>query len=139
MRAVFVYGTLMRGERLSHLIQSAKPQMLVPARTQGRLVDLGDFPGLIPARRTEQWVVGEYVEFECLDSVLPQLDFEEEYLLYDQAKSVYLRRLVPVVLEGGDERWAWAYLYHRPYDPRSIIPCGNWRQHVAGRAKNNGG
>lgn len=127
MGSVFVYGTLMRGERLGHLILAAGPRALVPARTRGRLLDLGDYPGLVPARRNGQWALGEYCEFESLDKLLPQLDFVEEYLADAEPQSLYLRRSVPVTLEDGSERWAWAYLYNRPYDPRKIIRSGDWR------------
>ena len=117
----------MRGERLGHLIQAAGPQTVLPARTPGRLVNLGDYPGLIPARRSGQWVFGECAEFESLDSLLPQLDFIEEYRPDAESKSLYLRRSVPVVLDDGRESWAWAYLYNRPYDPQRIIRGGDWR------------
>jgi gamma-glutamylcyclotransferase (GGCT)/AIG2-like uncharacterized protein YtfP len=127
MGSLFVYGTLMRGEPLGHLIQAEGPREFVPARTPGRLVDLGEYPGLIPARRSGQWVLGEYAEFENLDSLLPQLDFVEEYRPDAEAQSLYLRRSVPVVLQDGTERWAWTYIYNRPYDPRSIIQSGDWR------------
>ena len=117
----------MRGERLGHLIEAAGPVRVIPARTPGRLVDLGEYPGLIPARRSGQWVRGEYTEFANLDSVLPRLDFAEEYEPDAEARSRYLRRSVPVVLDDGSERWAWAYIYNRPYDPRRIIKSGDWR------------
>ena len=132
MQAVFVYGTLMQGERLGSLMLAANPQRIVPARTSGRLVDLGDYPGLIPARRSEQWVFGEFIEFQVaeareMDSLLAQLDFIEEYLPGAEARSLYLRRAVPVILEDQTESWAWAYLYNRPYDPRRMIRSGDWR------------
>jgi gamma-glutamylcyclotransferase (GGCT)/AIG2-like uncharacterized protein YtfP len=127
MAAVFVYGTLMQGESRSGLILAASPLRVVPARTPGRLVDLGDYPGLIPARRGGQWVFGEFAEFPAGESLLAQLDFVEEYSPGEEARSLYLRRSVPVVLDDETESWAWAYVYNRPYDPRSIIKSGDWR------------
>jgi gamma-glutamylcyclotransferase (GGCT)/AIG2-like uncharacterized protein YtfP len=127
MAAVFVYGTLMQGESRSGLILAARPLRIVPARTPGRLVDLGDYPGLIPARRGGQWVFGEFAEFPAGESLLAQLDFVEEYSPGEEARSLYLRRSVPVVLDDETESWAWAYVYNRPYDPRSIIRSGDWR------------
>jgi gamma-glutamylcyclotransferase (GGCT)/AIG2-like uncharacterized protein YtfP len=133
MRAVFVYGTLMQGESQGSLMLAANLRRIIPARTPGRLVDLGEYPGLIPARRGGQWVVGEFAEFRVaeireMDSLLAQLDFIEEYLPGAEARSLYLRRSVPVVLEDGAESWAWAYLYNRPYDPRNMIRSGDWRR-----------
>jgi gamma-glutamylcyclotransferase (GGCT)/AIG2-like uncharacterized protein YtfP len=127
MAAVFVYGTLMQGESRSGLILAARPLRIVPARTPGRLVDLGDYPGLIPARRGGQWVFGEFAEFPAGESLLAQLDFVEEYSPGEEARSLYVRRSVPVVLDDETESWAWAYVYNRPYDPRSIIRSGDWR------------
>jgi gamma-glutamylcyclotransferase (GGCT)/AIG2-like uncharacterized protein YtfP len=127
MAGVFVYGTLMQGEFRSGLILAASPLRVVPARTPGRLVHLGDYPGLIPARRSGQWVFGEFAEFPAVEFLLAQLDFVEEYSPGEEARSLYLRRSVPVVLQDGTESWAWAYVYNRPYDPRSIITSGDWR------------
>ena len=123
----------MQGQSRSGLILSAGPRRIVPARTPGRLVGLGEYPGLIPARRSGQWVRGEYAEFQERESagfasLLAQLDFVEEYSPASEARSLYLRRSVPVVLEDGAEGWAWAYLYNRPYDPRDIIRNGDWRR-----------
>jgi gamma-glutamylcyclotransferase (GGCT)/AIG2-like uncharacterized protein YtfP len=128
MAAVFVYGTLMQGQSRGGLILAATPLRIVPARTPGRLADLGAYPGLIPARRSGQWVFGEFAEFPALESLLAQLDFVEEYSPgEEEARSLYLRRSVPVVLEDGTESWAWSYVYNRPYDPRRIIRSGDWR------------
>ena len=43
---VFVYGTLQRGEALSHLWPHA-PVAVVPAIVPGRLHDLGPYPALV--------------------------------------------------------------------------------------------
>jgi gamma-glutamylcyclotransferase (GGCT)/AIG2-like uncharacterized protein YtfP len=133
MAAVFVYGTLMQGQIRHGLIATAGPLRIVPARTPGRLADLGDYPGLVPARRSGQWVHGEYAEFQepatqAFTSLLAQLDFVEEYSPAAEADSLYLRRSVPVVFEDGTKRWARAYVYNRPYDPRGIIRSGDWRR-----------
>ncbi len=137
MSALFVYGTLLQGESRGGLILAANPLRVVPARTPGRLVDLGEYPGLIPARRSGQWVHGELVEFPEerapeFESLLAQLDFVEEYFPGAEASSLYLRRMVPVAQAGDAECWAWAYWYNRPYDPRRIVRSGNWRQVAKG-------
>ena len=71
MKAVFVYGTLMSGERLHRLIEAANPVAILPARTQGRLLSLGAYPGMIPSRGSAKWVHGEFVEFQSLEALLP--------------------------------------------------------------------
>ena len=133
MRALFVYGTLLQGESRGHLIRAAHPLRIVPARTSGRLVDLGDYPGLVPADEPDQWVRGEFVEFPepgppGTHPLLAELDRVEEYLPGFESTSLYLRCAIPVDLGAGPSVTAWAYLYNRPCDLSGIIPSGDWRR-----------
>lgn len=112
---------------------AASQRRIISARTPGLLVGLGAYPGLIAAPNGGQWVFGEFAEFEDTESqkmsaLLTQLDSVEQYVPASEASSLYLRRSLPVELEDGSESSAWAYLYNRPYDPRRLIRCGDWRQ-----------
>ena len=136
MPGIFVYGTLLRGECRHHIIAAAETLRIVAARTPGRLVlageDLdeyaGGYPGLLPPRTDSQWVAGEYVEVAEVERLLPRLDFVEHYDVRDEAGSLYLRRVVDVVLEDESAERAWTYLFNGSCDPRAIIASGDWRR-----------
>jgi gamma-glutamylcyclotransferase (GGCT)/AIG2-like uncharacterized protein YtfP len=127
MDALFTYGTLMRGQPRAHFIARANPIRIVPATAPGRLVDLGEFPGLVPPRMPRHRVTGEYVEFDPASGLLARLDAIEEYLPANERASLYIRRRIEVTLQDATTAAAWAYIYNRPYDPRRIIKSGDWR------------
>ena len=112
---IFVYGTLMRGERYHHLL--AKAHYLGPARTEPafELVDLGTYPAMVPGGHTAVW--GELYAVDA--PTLATVDELEEHPRF------YHRQ--PIRLEDGAE--ALAYLLStaqvRGY-PR--IPSGDWRK-----------
>lgn len=115
----FVYGTLMRGH-LRERRWPAKPLAVLAATVQGRLYDLGPYPGLLPGEGT---VAGEYWEFAPVDVPLVQetLDAVEGY--QGAQRDLYRRRLIECQLDDGSSRPAHTYLYAGPLlDARPIPP-----------------
>jgi gamma-glutamylcyclotransferase (GGCT)/AIG2-like uncharacterized protein YtfP len=111
---LFVYGTLKRGGCRHRLL--AGQRFLGAGRTRPRyaLLDLGAYPGLVPAAQG-QAVHGELYEVEA--RLLPALDAEEG--------APGLFRLGPVEVEG----WAapvYAYFYQRPAAGLARCEGGRW-------------
>ncbi|MBI4815557.1 MAG: gamma-glutamylcyclotransferase [Deltaproteobacteria bacterium] len=110
---LFVYGSLLRGERNHHMLQKA------PFAGEGRtvrsfeLVDLGPYPALLPGGSTS--VVGEL--FAVPDELLLELDaFEDE--------REYARREIELL----DGRRVFAYVYHASALTGSArVRSGDWR------------
>lgn len=80
---VFVYGTLRRGE-INDLARAAEraglpaPRHAGPARVAGRLVDFGDWPGLLPGASTRaRAILGEL--YQVTPDLLALMDQIEEY------------------------------------------------------------
>ncbi len=120
---LFVYGTLMRGDVRAPAL--AGQQFLGPATTQPRyrLVDCGDYPGLIEAA-AGVGIEGELyaVDAECLR----KLD-----LIEGVDEGLYERR--PVLLDDRPGAGTVAYFYLGPID--DLPDCGrswrHWRsQHI---------
>jgi gamma-glutamylcyclotransferase (GGCT)/AIG2-like uncharacterized protein YtfP len=110
---VFVYGTLMQGER-HHGLLAATPK-LASARTEAsfQLYDLGPYPAMV---RGTAHVLGEL--YQVSDAVLRALDeFEDHPTLY---------RREPIMLDDG--RDARAYLYLGALDRAPAIASGDWRR-----------
>lgn len=110
---VFVYGSLLRGER-NHG-QMAGARFLGPARTLARyaLYHLGNYPGMTEG---SQAIEGELYEVDARR--LAALDAFEGH-------PNYFRR-GPVVLEGGGR--AEGYLLTRAQVAgRPLVPSGSWR------------
>jgi gamma-glutamylcyclotransferase (GGCT)/AIG2-like uncharacterized protein YtfP len=118
LKLLFVYGTLMKGEK-NHalLVEAGGVRMLGPGRSRGVLHDLGDFPGFVAGGRN--WVAGEVYRFEDPDRTLSSLDLFE-------VSAGFERRLLSVRWQHGEED-IWAYVYTGPLDNARMISGGSYK------------
>ena len=124
---LFVYGTL----RPFVDIPMARwlrrvARYIGPAKTRGRLYDLGPFPGLKPARRTREWVCGDL--YAVRDPfVVRALDRYEAGTGAGRPRFV---RSACVVSVGRRRLGAvWVYMYRRNPSHRARITHGDYRVH----------
>lgn len=111
--AVFVYGTLKRGERHHHLLASAR--FVGRGRTAPRfgLVDMGGYPAMVEGGRTA--VEGEIWEVD--DRTLEKLDALEEH-------PRFYRRIRLELSDGGVTQTYVLPPTHARGAPD--IPSGRW-------------
>jgi gamma-glutamylcyclotransferase (GGCT)/AIG2-like uncharacterized protein YtfP len=96
---LFVYGTLHPDRAPAEIASTvALFTPLGPATLRGRLLDLGEYPGLIPG---EDLIPGEL--FAVPPQAWPALDAYETAL--------FRRIQTPVTLPSGETKTAWVYLY----------------------------
>lgn len=126
---LFVYGTLMRGFPLHHLL-TGQCEFVGTGTVKGRLLDLGRYPGAVP---DEAGIVHGEVYRLLAQGRLASLDREEGYRP-DAPGSLYLRRQTTVRVGDGRELTAWIYWYHGSCDSAVSIPGGDYRQHIPARA-----
>lgn len=131
---LFVYGTLLNApmhEMFAILKQRAR--YLGRARAQGRMFDLGAYPGIVISNQPEDHVVGELYS---LDPALAAktwhaLDEYEGCAETDPEPHEYERRLIRVVGDDGREMNAWAYVLRQVPEKAVIVPGGDylaWRK-----------
>ncbi|MEM9727660.1 MAG: gamma-glutamylcyclotransferase [Myxococcota bacterium] len=121
---LFVYGTLMTGQRTHDLVSGYLESVEGPARFHGgALVKVDWYPGLI---LDDSGVVhGEVFDLRDPEQALRVLDPYEDFLGYGRDDSLY-RRSVVRVLTGGASRLAWAYVYTGDTRSLPLIPSGDW-------------
>src|SRR5690606_15785168 len=119
---VFVYGTLRRGEVAEHHLPGDSRIGIEEARARGRLLHLGEYPGLVNG---PSWVSGELHRYESLEAILPRLDEYEDFRGYGREGNLY-RRVVDEVLTPSARELAWVYRYLG--DPRAHpeVEGGDW-------------
>lgn len=150
---VFVYGTLMRGERNHSLIVGSYSKVR-RATVAGRLSMGPGFPFMnipqehILAHGTAQLeadaeacgqsysiepasglgaVEGELYTFDCFGrEVLERLDRLERFHPDHRDRSLYLRVLTQVTCDDGTQETAWVYVSDNP--GRYPLPHGSWKQ-----------
>lgn len=117
---VFVYGTLMRGEHNHGLLFGSRFVSTSFTQPEFELVNLGDFPALIPAEGEDAGfaICGEVYAVDKM--ILEILDEVEDHPRF--------YRRVPVELADGLLVQAYILSQHQAaFYPR--IESGDWRQH----------
>jgi gamma-glutamylcyclotransferase (GGCT)/AIG2-like uncharacterized protein YtfP len=109
---------------------AAQADFIGPARFQGRLYDLGTYPGVIASPDPADSVMGDLYALRQPERLLATLDNYEGYRPDQPAASLYLRKLAPIALLGGADHTGWIYLYNRPVYPDQWIASGDYLRHL---------
>ncbi len=120
---LFVYGTLMRGQR-SHreLARNRDARFAGTAKIQGELYRLRDvnYPGAVPTARPEHFVHGELYVLRNAERALRALDEFEGC-----GDGLFRRALVDVWTRERIVK-AWTYFYARPLQQADLVPNGRY-------------
>ena len=130
---VFVYGTLLPGERNVQVAARGGPFTARPATLAGfRLFDLrpDGYPGIVPGE------AGDLVHGAAL--TYAPADWDRALTLLDELEGVaetpplYTRQRVRLTLEGGEEVEGWTYVYalseRLGQVGATLLPGGDWRE-----------
>ena len=128
---LFVYGTLRRGggSPLSKLL-SEQADLVGLGAFQGKLYDLGAYPGVIPSPNLADAVIGEIYAIHNDSSILFTLDKYEEYLPDQPERSLYLRRLASISAGENKTLQAWIYLYNGSINGCKQITPGDYLHYL---------
>jgi gamma-glutamylcyclotransferase (GGCT)/AIG2-like uncharacterized protein YtfP len=124
---LFVYGTLRQAfsHKMGRLVAN-QAIFMGPGSLQGKLYDLGAYPGVIPSNQKVDIVMGEVYALREGEELLVQLDHYEGYRPKHPERSLYLRQLKSVTLKSGTTLQAWVYIYNRPVAGRPVIESGDY-------------
>lgn len=119
---LFVYGTLLPGKaprEIAPVVRKLRP--VGDGFVRGRLYDLGEYPGAIPAR-TGQLIAGKIFEIPEEADLLKRLDEYEEFNAEEPEGSLFLRKKWPVTRATGKRRLlCWIYVYNRSPEPQRTL------------------
>jgi gamma-glutamylcyclotransferase (GGCT)/AIG2-like uncharacterized protein YtfP len=113
---LFIYGTLHRSrapDEIAPTVSLLRP--LGPATVSGRLLNLGEYPGLLlPGEEVVKGVLFALPEDrELCARVWQALDAYEDFRPESPETSLFLRVLTRVELPNGGEAKAWVYVYNQ--------------------------
>jgi len=134
---MFFYGSLLMGPADTGVKQAlAACRHVGGAWIQGRLYDLGPYPGAVASPRHSDRVRGELYQLRDTGRSLRLLDRFEDYHRGQPATSLYLRRRTTAWLDGeGRALPCWTYFYNRPVGTRRRIPDGDYRRYLEHRRR----
>ena len=88
---------------------------------QGKLYDLGRYPGAIPSRGKTDCVIGEIYRFSEPQRALEILDEYEGHR--------FKRKRVTIIQADGKSITSWIYLYVRSVTRRARVHAGDYVQY----------
>ena len=124
---VFVYGSLRDGNPGAMAIRFPDSEFIANARVNGRLYDMGAYPGLL-LDGSGSLVTGEVYVVD--DETLNGLD---QFELSDD----YVRREVEIA-QDTERRRCWVYVPERGaelFSERKLIESGDWIAHLRSRTE----
>jgi gamma-glutamylcyclotransferase (GGCT)/AIG2-like uncharacterized protein YtfP len=130
--AVFVYGTLLRGESNAQVLHGEAVRRVADAVLHGATLHETGEPYPVMRLAGAGPVHGELAELEDIATALGPLDRLETFTGYGRRDRAYHRTLVTVRAEGED-RLAWTYVAGERLAPGAPIASGDWRRHRARR------
>ena len=124
---LFTYGTLMRPfeNPFARQLRSSS-SFHSEGSFPGLLYRVSWYPGAVYRRELKTMVYGEIYKLNDPATLLPALD-EYEDVLENESESLYLRRVIPVVLPDQSVLHCWVYLYNQAVDELELIEGGYFR------------
>lgn len=127
LECVFVYGTLRLHPRLDAAgLLRGRSEFVGFATVQGRLYDLGPFPGAVPSDRPEDHVVGEVHRLSDPDTTFTLLDDYEGCGEAEPGPHLFRREVVVATLETGAHIECAVYWYVGATSGKRLIPTGDY-------------
>lgn len=124
---LFVYGSLLRG--FGHPMHEVLQRYAVyqgPGYINGKLFDIGDYPGLILSNNVRKVVEGEIYTIRDEDNLFLLLDRYEGCDKHAEQPCEYQRDVVTINNDEDITMLAWSYLYKHPVENNRLIPDGNY-------------
>ncbi|HXV78675.1 MAG TPA: gamma-glutamylcyclotransferase family protein [Candidatus Binatia bacterium] len=119
---LFVYGTLRKPmhDPLHRLLET-EGKLVTTGTFQGKLYDLGRYPGAVPSRGKNDRTLGEIYRLREPQRVFKILD------AYEGRR--FKRQQVTILQEEKKTITAWIYLYVGSVKGHPLIPSGDYVQH----------
>lgn len=128
---IFVYGTLKK-EMLGKVMPEIKPYVRFSNRgyVNGKLYDLGEFPGAKPSKSADKKVYGQLLNIKpgFEEKVLKELDEYEEFYPLAKVNSLFKRQRVKVFTNDANVVDAWIYWYNKPVEEINEIGSGIYKK-----------
>ena len=123
----FSYGTLLSGiQHPMHELMLQYAELSGTGFINGKLYDLGNYPGLVLSNNVKKIVWGEIYLIRDEDKLFQYLDDYEGCARYSPKPFEYERNLVSIHDTPQHSLLAWTYLYKLPVRHLPLVPNGDY-------------
>jgi len=124
MEFLFVYGTLLEPENPVGQLLRSNAEYYADGYFQGKLYDLGDYPGALESKNPKDKVFGSVFIVRKPETVFPVLDDYEEVGDQFPAPNEYTRKMIQVFTTNTELIYCHVYLFNRSVDCFRQIESG---------------
>lgn len=124
MEFLFVYGTLLDPKNSVGQFLRSNAELFADGYFQGKLYDLGEYPGAVESNNPEDKVYGSVFVLEKPETVLRMLDEYEETGDQFAEPNEFIRTKTEIVVGKNEKLLCWIYLYNYPVDSGNQIESG---------------
>lgn len=129
---LFVYGTLLEDFAPKEIAAAQEQLKYVGAGfINGRLYDLGEYPGAVLEPDGRNKVFGKIYELPSDAKILKALDEYEEFFPRKRRQSLFIRKQTSVGRTNKKPIKAWVYEYNRDVRSSPIIRSGDYSKVAA--------
>jgi gamma-glutamylcyclotransferase (GGCT)/AIG2-like uncharacterized protein YtfP len=122
---LYVYGTLLQKDNEFALYLQKNASFLGTGKFNGKLYDIGDYPGAIADKACEYEVHGSIFRLNEPEKLLKIIDDYEGYGPKQPTPNLFTRKLIKIETNNGIVK-CWTYLYNRPVEGYHLISSGNY-------------
>lgn len=128
MEYLFVYGTLRSDSHSDSYRRFIAPNFTLISRATipGKLYVIADYPGLLPAEKSTDMVIGEVHSFTAGEGQLAEIDEYEGCAVHSPKPHLYRRVQESVSLHDGSIISAWVYFYNFAINENMLIRSGDF-------------
>ena len=128
---LFVYGTLRKSAGSRYNLLQAYCHSMGDAWMQGKLYELGGYPGAVPSGYSEDKVHGELYAISDAEPLFLILDDYEQCSNNFATPHEYVRTQLPVwKIDTGKPVSAWVYVYNHEKSNPKHIESGNYLDYL---------
>lgn len=124
---LFVYGTLRKGFRSHEMLRRLRAQFLATGYVQGRLYDLGNYPGAVERVRDTDRIRGEVYRLPNAARTFEVLDRFEGFDPANPGFNLFERKETMATVAGGKQLPVWIYWLRNSHGFMRRVPSGDYR------------
>lgn len=128
---LFVYGTLRLGFS-NHYAQLLQKNAIHKGRAtiNGKLFDVGGYPGIIRSTISHELITGDIFEFPFDSDLMAVLDEYEMCSSTYPEPQEYKREIIKITTNNASIIRCWVYIYNWEISHHTRIQSGDYKKHL---------
>ncbi len=122
---LFIYGSLLEADNEFGRYLQKYSTIYKPGKFNGKLYDIGEYPGAVHLPNTDYKVYGVIVQLHNIEETLKVIDDYEGFGDEQLQPNLFIRKLLTIQTQDRNVK-CWVYLYNHPTAKLKQILSGDY-------------